>query len=109
MSVVISELPGTPAPANAAAVDASTIVNWRLGPSGRPYMEARNTAVTALYAAAPFLLIVAPAGSTKLDASVGTPIRVAEAMLTGSTALDDAVAKANINASEVRLKKSRMR
>src|SRR5262252_9562471 len=61
-----------------------------------------KTAVTALYAADPFLLSDAPAGSTKLVMSLGTPNRsVAAAMLTGSVALDDAVEKARKSASDV--------
>ena len=71
--------------------------------------RARKTAVTALYAAAPFLLIVAPAGNTKLDDFVRHAERVAAAMLTGSAALDEAVANASISASDVARRKSRTR
>src|SRR4029079_16145012 len=42
--VVMSELPGTPAPANAATVDMSTMVSIMPPPTGTPYRCARNTA-----------------------------------------------------------------
>src|SRR5689334_25411296 len=48
MRVVTSELPGTPAPANAAAVDARTIESIAPGPSSSPYNLARKTAAAAL-------------------------------------------------------------
>ena len=48
-SVVTSELPGTPAPANAAAVDGRTIVDEPAERAERHAVDApRNTAVTAL-------------------------------------------------------------
>src|SRR6266700_3071278 len=60
-----------------------------------------NTAVTALYAADPFLLSDAPGGNTKPTMSLGMRNRpVAAAMLTGSVTFDDAVENATKSASE---------
>src|SRR5436305_7991687 len=110
ISGVLSELPGTPAPANAATVDISTIVSIIAPPTGTPYKCAMNTAATALYAADPFLLSDAPGGRTKLTMSFGIPRRSrAAAMLTGSVAFDDAVENATRSASDTDLKNAMIR
>src|SRR6185437_11945544 len=110
IKVVTSELPGTPAPANAATLDTSTIVTRAPAVGCIPYRCAMNSTATALYAAEPFLLSDAPAGSTKLTMSSGTPSRSrAAVMLAGSATFDAAVEKASSSASETERMKYEMR
>ena len=54
-----------------------------------------NMAATHSYSAVPFMLTVAPSGSTKLDVRFDTPARRSiESMVIGSVAEDEAVENA---------------
>ena len=71
---MISPAPGTPAEPMAAKVAVNTIVNcWEIVRS-IPKACAMKTAATAWYKLVPFMLMVAPSGSTKLLTCSETPI-----------------------------------